>query len=159
MALPGSAQSRDQGLCFPAVMTVDVFFDQDLEFFSNSVTFQGHGFDTVLVNRRHRILSGSRETDTNVGVLAFAGAIDHAAHYRNLHVFDALIGSLPFRHFVADMALDVLSQLLEVRAGGPSAPRASGDQRKEGTESHGLENFLRDDDFLSPIVQHRFRGQ
>ena len=63
---------------------------------------------------------------------------------------DALLA--PLRHAVADVALDLLRELLEIRAGGAAAAGAGDDHRREGAQSHGLENFLRDDHFLGAIA-------
>ena len=43
----------------------------------------------VDVDRRHGLFERARQRDADVGVLGFAGAVDDAAHHRDLHLFDA----------------------------------------------------------------------
>ena len=76
-------------------------------------------------------------------MLGFAGTVDDAAHHRDVETFDAGIARLPFRHFVADEVLDAARQFLERGRGGAAAAGARSDQRHEGAEAHGLEQFLR----------------
>ena len=61
-----------------------------------------------------------------------------------LSVLDAGISRLPARHFVADEVLDRARQFLERGRGGAAAARACRNQRHEGAEAHGLQQFLRD---------------
>ena len=111
-----------------AVMAVNVGFDHRLEFLGDPVPLEGDRLDAILVDRCHRIFTSSREADADVGMLALTRSIHHTPHHRNLHVFNTVIALLPFRHFVTNMALNILSELLEVGAGGPAAARASGNQ-------------------------------
>ena len=54
----------------------------------------------------------------------------------------------PFGHLRAHVFLHHLGQVLEEFRGGAATARAGGDHRRERTQSHGLQQFLRDHDFL-----------
>ena len=140
-------------------MAVDVGLNQGLKFFRDAIALEGDRFDAIFINRSHGIFTGSWQADANIGVLAFAGSVNNATHNGNLHVLDTVINALPFRHLVPDVALDVLGELLEVGAGCPTASGACRHQRKERSETHGLENLLRHDDFLCTVIELRLWGQ
>src|ERR1700722_16319216 len=57
----------------------DVLLDELLELFRDVVALQRDGLLSVLVYRRDRTLAGAWEADTDVGVFAFARAVDYAA--------------------------------------------------------------------------------
>ena len=76
-------------------------------------------------------------------MLGFARAVDDAAHHRDLEVLDAGIFFAPHRHVLAQIRLDVLRQFLEHGGSGAAAAGASGDDRHELPEAHGLQQFLR----------------
>ena len=59
---------------------------------------------------------------------------------------------------MAQVALDVFGKALEIITGGASAAGAGHDHGREGAQAHGLQNLLRDDDFLGPIAT-RFRRE
>ena len=50
--------------------------------------------------------------------------------------------------FARTCSCTVLRQLLEELAGGAAATRAGGHHRRERAQAHGLQQFLRDDDFV-----------
>src|SRR5271154_6603837 len=54
-------------------------------------SFERREFLAVDVNGAARGLSGARQADTDVGGLGFAGAVDDAAHHRELQFLDALV--------------------------------------------------------------------
>ena len=92
---------------------------------------QGQRLAAVDEHRRGRALAGARQADADVGVLALAGAVDDAAHDRDVQGLDARIALLPDRHLRAQIGLDAIRQLLEIGARGPPAARAGGDLRRE----------------------------
>src|SRR5258708_30005329 len=117
----------------PGVSALDVALDQFLKLFGDAVALERHRLFAIFVNRGDGVFSRARKADAYVRMLAFAGAVDHASHDGEGHVFHA--GSLfaPFRHSMADMALDFLRELLEVSAGGSTAARTGDDHRSERT--------------------------
>src|SRR6266571_622228 len=119
-----------QAPAFPISRT-DVFLDQLLEFLGNPLALQGHGFFAIHVDRRDPALTGPGKADADIGVFAFAGPVDDAAHDRDVHVFDSGIELAPLEHLLPKIALDLFSEFLEIRAGGPAAARASDDHRRE----------------------------
>jgi hypothetical protein len=64
----------------------------------------------------------------------------------------------PVGHGHADHVLDVLGQFLEGGGRGASAARAGGDDRHEGADAHGLQEFLRDLHLLGAVAA-RLRRQ
>ena len=84
-------------------------------------------------------------------MLAFAGPVDDAAHDRDVHVFDSGVALAPLRHLLAQEALDLFGQLLEIGAGGAAATRASDHHRRERAQTHRLEQLLSDDDLAGPV--------
>ena len=58
----------------------------------------------------------------------------------------------PLRHAVANVILDFLCQLLEIRAGGAAAAGAGDYHGREGAQAHGLQDFLGNDDFLRAVA-------
>src|SRR5262249_60746541 len=95
-------------------------------------------------SRRRRALASPGKRYADVGMLRFARTVDDAAHDRDVERLDARIALLPFRHRCVDKALDVAREFLERGRGGAPAARAGRDQRHEGAEPHGLQQFLRD---------------
>ncbi len=85
--------------------------------------FQRHRLHAVDVDRRDRVLPRARQADADVGVLAFARPVHHAAHHRDVHVLHAGVARAPHRHLRAQIALDPVRQLLEEGAGGAPASR------------------------------------
>src|SRR3954452_21145422 len=62
-----------------AVGRAHVVFDQRLELLGDALAFERHGLLAVDVDRRDRPLAGARQADADVGLLALAGAVHHAA--------------------------------------------------------------------------------
>src|SRR5262245_34884545 len=77
------------------VATRDVVFDDALEVLRDGVAAQRDGFLAVDEHRRGGCLASAGQADADVGVLALAGAVDDAAHDRDLHRFDAGVARLP----------------------------------------------------------------
>jgi len=98
---------------------------------------EGDEFLAVDVDGAAWLFACAGETDADVGGFGFAGAVDDAAHHGQGHFLDAFVLLLPFRHFVADVALDALGQFLERGAGGPSAAGASGHAGRETNAVRG----------------------
>src|SRR5262249_13608668 len=73
--------------------------------------------------------------------------------------FDARVGTLPFRHLVAQVGLDLVGHLLEERAGGTAATGAGGHLRSKAADTEGLENLLGDHDLFGAVaVGHGGQG-
>ena len=108
----------------------DVVLDQRLEFFGDGRAAQGERFLAVDEHRRGRRLAGAGQADADVGMLAFAGPVDDAAHHRDLHLFDARIARLPHRHLRAQVIVDLLGEILERRA----VPIEVAEDRSRGNE-------------------------
>src|SRR5574338_282320 len=70
------------------------------------------------------VLDGARQADADVGVFALAGAVDDAAHHRDLQVLDPGVAALPHRHLRAQEVVDLLGELLERGAGRAAAAGA-----------------------------------
>ena len=85
-------------------------------------------------------------------MLGFAGAVDDAAHHGDVQRLDAGILRLPVRHLIADEILDRARQLLERGRGGAAAAGACRNQRHEGAETHGLQQFLGYLDFQRAVA-------
>ena len=98
------------------------------------------------------MLAGPGQTDADVGVLALARPVDHTTHHRHVHLLDAGILFAPHRHLLAQVALDVLRQLLEVGAGGASATGTGDHHRHEGTQPHRLQDLLADTHLLRAVA-------
>ena len=58
----------------------------------------------------------------------------------------------PLRHLLAQIILDTFGEHLEKRAGGAPATGAGDHHRGKGTQPHGLQNFLRNDDFPCAVT-------
>ena len=94
------------------------------------------------------MFAGAGQADADIGVFALAGAVDHTAHDRDGHILNARILLGPFRHFVADVGLDILREMLEVVAGGAATARTGNHRGGEAAHIQALQDFLGDDDFL-----------
>src|SRR3954469_2649630 len=113
-----TSDGLDRDALLATVFFPDVRFDDPLELLRDALALEGHGLLAVDVHRRHRHFAGARQADADVGVLRFAGPVDHAAHDRHPHLLDAGMGGLPHRHLRAQVALDLLREVLEYGARG-----------------------------------------
>src|SRR6266581_859145 len=98
------------------------------------------------------LLEGAGKRDADVGVLALAGAVDHADHHRHLELFHARVLPFPHRHLVAEVGLDLLGHLLEERGGRAPAAWTRRHLREEASQPHGLEDLLGDQDLFRAIT-------
>ena len=101
------------------------------------------------------LLEGAGQRDADVGVLALARAVHDAAHHRHLHLLHAGVALAPHRHLLVDVALDLLRQLLEERAGRAAAAGARRDLRREVAEAQRLQDLLRDPHLFGPVAAGR----
>src|SRR5487761_2203785 len=106
----GVLLGRRRRLRARAVALVDIVDHHCLEFGCDVGAAHGAEFLAVDALRRRRGFAGAGQGDADVGVLGFAGAVDDAAHDRDVERFDAGIARLPARHFVADEVLDAARQ-------------------------------------------------
>src|SRR4029079_14502407 len=109
---------------FLGIFHLHIFIDDLTKLPSNIVALQGYGLLTIHENWRHRPLSRAGQAAADVGMLAFAGTIDHASHYRQRHIFHAIVLLAPYQHAVANVALDTFSKLLKIGTGGTPATGA-----------------------------------
>src|SRR5260221_9856506 len=101
----------------------NVFLDPLLELLGDSIALQRHGLHAVHIHRRYRTLARTGKRNADVRVLAFTGAVDDAAHDGDAHLLDAGIALAPLRHLLAQEALDLFGELLEIRPGVAPATR------------------------------------
>src|SRR5947208_7379001 len=87
---------------------------------------------------RSRLLASARERNADIGVLAFAGSIDDAAHHGDVEPLHTGIAPLPLGHGCVDEALIVAGEFLKVRRGRPSASRTGGDEGHKNPKATGL---------------------
>src|SRR6266545_7410468 len=95
------------------VAVLDVGVENLEELGHDSVTLERQLEGAVHEDRRLGLLEGARQRDADVRVLALAGAVDDAAHDRDLQLFHARVLRLPHRHLLAEVGLDLLGHLLE----------------------------------------------
>ena len=133
-------------------MRPDIVVEDDLELVDDSVALQRHGQLAIDVDRSLGILKGAGKRDADVGVLAFAGAVDDAAHHGHLHLLDAGVVRLPVRHGLGDVVLHLLCQHLEVRRGGAAATGAAGDLRRKAADGERLQNLLGAPNFFGSVA-------
>src|SRR3984893_2437161 len=143
---------RRRWLDASAVTLLDIIDHQRLEVGGNRRSAERAEFLAVDEHRRSRGFAGAGQRDADIGVLGFAGAVDDAAHDRDVERLDAGILRLPGRHLVADEILDRARQFLEGGRGGAAAAGACRDQRHEGAETHGLQQLRRDLPFHGAIA-------
>src|SRR5690348_6001609 len=98
------------------------------------------------------LFASTGHRDADVCGFRFARAIDDAAHHGKFELLDAFELRLPLRHFVANVLLDALGELLERGARGAAAARASSDAGREGAEAKRLEQFAGGIDFLAAVA-------
>ncbi len=85
-------------------------------------------------------------------MLRFARAIHDTTHHRHIHAFDAGIGFFPDRHLLAQIGLNLVSQILEHRRGGAAATGTGNYHRREFSQAHGLQDLLSDNHFPGAIA-------
>src|SRR3954470_23937993 len=137
----GGARAASGGLC--AVFFPDVILDDRLEFFGDARAFQRDGLAAIDVHRRDRYFVGARQADADVRVLRFARPVHHAAHHGDAHLLHARMALAPHRHLRAQIAFDLLRELLEIGAGGAPAARTGAHHRRKGAQAHRLQELLR----------------
>src|SRR6185436_20883426 len=84
---------------------------------------------------RARLFAGSWQADSDVGVLRFAGAVDHASHDRDLHLLDSFKLLAPDWHLRAQVFSYVVGHLLKERTGRTPAAGAGRDLRGEAADA------------------------
>src|SRR6476620_2970551 len=104
--LPGFASLHPGYNYSAAIALVDVIDHQRLEIGGDRGPAQGAEFLAVDEHGRRRRLAGAGQRDADIGVLVFAGAVDDAAHHRDVERLDARIFGLPGRHLFADEIMD-----------------------------------------------------
>src|SRR5262249_49944461 len=100
---------------------LDIIDNDLLEIGGQRRTAERHGLFAVDKNRRGRLLVGARQGNADIGMFGLTWTVDDAAHHRDVKTLDARIARLPFRHRVADEALDVCRELLKCSRGGAAA--------------------------------------
>src|SRR6266852_7983966 len=134
------------------VALLDVVVENLQELGHDGVALERELEGAVHEDGRLGLLEGAGERDADIGVLALAGAVDHAAHHRHLELFHARVLGLPHRHLVAEISLDLLRHLLEEGRRRASATGAGRHLREEAPQSHGLEDLLGDQDLFRAIT-------
>src|SRR5258708_37237658 len=99
------------------------------------VALQRSHQSSVNKHRRLGLFKGSGQRNADIGMLGFAGTVDHATHHSNFEIFDSRILALPSRHAGAEIGLDLFRHFLEESAGGASATGAGRNLRSEAADS------------------------
>src|ERR1035441_9033130 len=125
-SMRGGLPCPDQfpALCARPVVALDVAVQNLLEPGYDGVAAQRSREFAVNVDGGFGFLEGAGEADAEVRVFRFAGAVDDAAHDRDLQFFDAGVLLAPLGHGGAEVGLDLFGQLLEVSARRASATGA-----------------------------------
>src|ERR1700730_14966682 len=84
-------------------------------------------------------------------MLRFSRAIHYAPHDGDFHFFDAGVVSLPYRHLVPQIGLNLLRHFLEESAGGAAASGAGGYLGSKAADAERLQNLLSHADFFGAI--------
>src|ERR1700677_3062933 len=87
----------------------------------------------------------------------FSGAVDHAPHDRDFHLFDAGVMIFPCRHLLAQVGLNLLGHFLEESAGGTAASWAGCDLWSEAADAERLQNLLGNANFFGAIAAGGWR--
>src|ERR1039458_1145040 len=140
----GFAKRRVVGGAVGGVVGIHVCVQNLQEFRHNAVAPERGHQAAIHIHGGLGFLSGARQRNPDIGVLALAGAVDHAAHDRDLHRLYARMRGLPVRHPLAQVGLNFVRHLLEEGAGGAPASRAGGDLRREIANAQRLQNLLGD---------------
>src|ERR1700693_612028 len=77
------------------VVGIDVLVQNTDELGYDGIPAERGGELAIHVNRGDRLFESARQGDAEISVLRFAGAVDDAAHHRNLHLFHALVLLFP----------------------------------------------------------------
>src|SRR5256885_12489218 len=96
-----------------AIVIRHIVIHQPLEFLGDAFALERDGFHPVHEHRRDRGPVRTRQADTDIGLLAFAGTVDHATHHPNTHLPDPWVLRPPYRHLPAQIPLDLLRQFLD----------------------------------------------
>src|SRR6516164_3883283 len=137
---------------------LNVIDDDLLEISGQRRAAKRHGLFAVDKNRRGRLFAGTRQRNADIGMFGLARPVDDAAHHRDVETLDARITRLPFRHRVADEALDAGGELLKCRRGRAAAAGAGRDQRHECAQAQSLQQFL-SDLYLERTIAIRLRSE
>src|ERR1700686_189785 len=86
---------------FLCVVRFNVVVENLNELGDNAVALQRGEQAAIYIDGSFGFLERSGKGNTKTGVLRFAGAIDHAAHDRHLHLFDSGVTALPYWHLLA----------------------------------------------------------
>src|SRR5437763_7011228 len=129
-----------------------VVVHQALEIFGDRLALESHRLHAVHIHRRYRTLARTGKRNTDIGVLAFPGPVDDAAHDGDVHVLDSGIALAPLEHLLPKIALDLFGEFLESGAGGAAAAWAGDHHRRERAQAHGLEQLLGDHDLAGPVA-------
>src|SRR5713101_1307480 len=106
------------GRFFLCVVRFNVVVENLDELGDNAVALQRGEQAAIYIDGSFGFLERSGQGNTETGVFRFAGAIDHAAHDRHLHLFDSGVTALPYWHLLASIGLNLLCHFLEESAGG-----------------------------------------
>src|SRR5690606_12326906 len=144
--------ARGLGALLLPIAPGHVVLDDGLEFLGDMIALECHGALAIHVHRRGRHFARARQADADVRMAALARPIDDAAHDGDVHVLNTRVTGLPDRHLGTQVGLDAGRQFLEHRAADTPAARTGHDQRGTGPQAHGLQHFLRDDDYAAAIA-------
>ena len=108
------------------IMSTDIVVHHLREPLSDPVALEGCNLLAVHIDRRGGSFAGAGEADADVGLFTLAGAVDHAAHDRDLHGRHPWVTVAPTGHPAVQVALNVLGQLLKIGAGGAAATGTGG---------------------------------
>ncbi len=134
------------------VVALHVVVEDLLELRHNRVAAQRRRQLAVDVDRSDRVLEGAGQADAEIGVLGFAGAVHHAAHHGELQLLHAGILLAPLGHLRAQVALNLLGELLEIRACRAAAAGATRHLRHEAADGERLQNLLGGQDFFGAVA-------
>src|SRR6266446_4101994 len=149
----GSGRRLEVRRCrLAAIGRANVIGNDLLELLGDALALERDRLLTIDVDRRDRDLTGAGQANADVGHFRFARAVDHATHDRHRHALNPGIARAPTRHLLAQIRLDFFAELLEYGAGGAPASWAGGHLRREGTQPHGLQNLLRDENLARAIA-------
>src|SRR5690606_94501 len=94
----------------------------------------------------------TRQTDAYISMAAFSRTIDHAPHYCHIHRFHTRILRFPAWHLLAQVPLNIVSQLLENGTASTTTPGTSHHHGGKSPKPHRLQNFLCHDNFARTVT-------